>query len=39
MVKVESEAKYIRYLCIVTTYGLSDEEESAILGIDWIEDQ
>ncbi|XP_028400414.1 protein phosphatase Slingshot homolog 2-like isoform X2 [Dendronephthya gigantea] len=39
VVKVESEAKYSRYLCIVTTYGLLEDEESVILGIDWIEDE
>ena len=39
VVKVESEAKYTRYLSIVTTHGLTDEEESVVLGFDWIEDE
>jgi hypothetical protein len=39
VVKVESEAQYTRYLSIVTTHGLSEEEESVVLGFDWIEDK
>lgn len=39
IVKLESQAKYTRYLSIVTTYGMSGEEESILLGFDWIEDK
>ncbi|XP_046840243.1 protein phosphatase Slingshot homolog isoform X2 [Xenia sp. Carnegie-2017] len=39
VVKIESEPQYTRYLCVVTTCGLSDEQESVILGFDWIEDE